>query len=144
MNELYRPGAFIGDGGTASVIKFEKATGLRLGRNGGTHEQKGRDRLPDLHLRVQLFSLAPCGIALNFLIIVKGQPRLSSQLLKVNYFLAIATLLTTFQHSFTTLLERNPDSFCRALCRESTFVKHFLLSFLRLDIFSFILYDFLL
>ena len=45
VSELYRPGAFIGDGGTASVIKFEKATGLRLGRNGGTHEQKGRDMI---------------------------------------------------------------------------------------------------
>ena len=45
VSELYRPGAFIGDGGTASVIKFERATGLRLGRNGGTHEQKGRDMI---------------------------------------------------------------------------------------------------
>ena len=31
VNQLYRPGAFIGDGGTASVIKFEKRTGLYLG-----------------------------------------------------------------------------------------------------------------
>lgn len=43
VNQLYRPGAFIGDGGTASVIKFEKKTGLRLGKNGGTHEKKGRE-----------------------------------------------------------------------------------------------------
>lgn len=45
INQLYRPGAFIGDGGTASVIKFEKRTGLALGRNGGTHEKKGREMI---------------------------------------------------------------------------------------------------
>lgn len=30
VNQLYRPGAMIGDGGTANVLKFEKATGLAL------------------------------------------------------------------------------------------------------------------
>lgn len=45
VDQLYRPGAFIGDGGTASVIKFEKRTGLGLGRNGGTHEKKGREMI---------------------------------------------------------------------------------------------------
>ena len=30
VNQLYRPGAMIGDGGTVSVLKFEKATGLAL------------------------------------------------------------------------------------------------------------------
>lgn len=43
--QLYRAGSFIGDGGTASVIKFEKTTGIGLGRNGGTHIQKGREML---------------------------------------------------------------------------------------------------
>lgn len=43
VDQLYRPGASIGDGGTASVIKFEKRTGLGLGKNGGTHEKKGRE-----------------------------------------------------------------------------------------------------
>ena len=43
INQLYRPGSFIGDGGTASIIKFEKRTGIGLGKNGGTHEQKGRE-----------------------------------------------------------------------------------------------------
>lgn len=42
---LYPPGALIGDGGTASVIKFEKRTGLGLGKNGGTHEKKGREMI---------------------------------------------------------------------------------------------------
>lgn len=33
VNQLYRPGAMIGDGGTASVLKFEKATGLGIARH---------------------------------------------------------------------------------------------------------------
>lgn len=45
VSQLYRAGSFIGDGGTASVIKFEKATGIGLGRNGNTHMQKGREML---------------------------------------------------------------------------------------------------
>lgn len=45
VNQLYRPGSLIGDGGTASVIKFEKRTGLGLGKNGGTHEKKGREMI---------------------------------------------------------------------------------------------------
>ena len=45
ISQLYRPGAVIGDGGTASVIKFEKRTGLGLGKNGGTHEKKGREMI---------------------------------------------------------------------------------------------------
>lgn len=40
VDQLYRPGAIIGDGGTASVLKFEKATGLGLGKNGNTHATK--------------------------------------------------------------------------------------------------------
>ena len=30
VNQLYRPGTMIDDGGTVSVLKFEKATGLAL------------------------------------------------------------------------------------------------------------------
>lgn len=40
INQMYRPGSFIGDGGTSSVLKFEKRTGLRVGRNGNSHLQK--------------------------------------------------------------------------------------------------------
>ncbi len=42
INQLYRPGSFIGDGGTASVLKFEFSTGVSL-NNGKTHEQKAKD-----------------------------------------------------------------------------------------------------
>ena len=52
VNQLYRPGSFIGDGGTASIIKFEKRTGLGLGRNGGTHIQKGKDMVKYLENKV--------------------------------------------------------------------------------------------
>jgi hypothetical protein len=52
INQLYRPGSFIGDGGTASVIKLEKATGLGLGRNGNTHMQKGREMLKYIETKV--------------------------------------------------------------------------------------------
>lgn len=43
IDELYRKGSFIGDGGTASVLKFEKRTGLNIGRNGNSHYQKAVD-----------------------------------------------------------------------------------------------------
>ena len=43
IKELYRGKSFIGDGGTADVIKFEQKTGIMLGRNGGSHIQKGID-----------------------------------------------------------------------------------------------------
>ena len=49
INQLYRKGAFIGDGGTASAVKFERATGLGLGKNGGTHEKKAAEMA--IHLR---------------------------------------------------------------------------------------------
>jgi len=52
VNQLYRPGSFIGDGGTASVIEFEKATGLGLGSKGNTHMQKGREMLKYLETKV--------------------------------------------------------------------------------------------
>lgn len=43
VDQLYRPGSFIGDGGTASALKFEKRTGINLGRNGNSHYQKTVD-----------------------------------------------------------------------------------------------------
>ncbi len=52
VNQLYRPGSFIGDGGTASVIKFEKTTGIGLGSNGNTHMQKGKEMLRYIEKKV--------------------------------------------------------------------------------------------
>lgn len=43
IKQLYRGKSFIGDGGTADVIRFEQETGIMLGRNGGSHVQKGID-----------------------------------------------------------------------------------------------------
>lgn len=43
IKQLYRGKSFIGDGGTADVIKFEQETGIMLGKNGGSHVQKGID-----------------------------------------------------------------------------------------------------
>lgn len=37
INQLYRPGSFIGDGGTASVLKFEKRTGEHVSQNPKGH-----------------------------------------------------------------------------------------------------------
>ena len=37
IDQLYRPGSFIGDGGTASVLKFEKRTGEHVSRNPQGH-----------------------------------------------------------------------------------------------------------
>ena len=41
ISEMYRPGSFIGDGGVASVLKFEKRTGILLSSKG--HYQKARE-----------------------------------------------------------------------------------------------------
>jgi len=43
IKQLYRGKLFIGDGGTADVIRFEKETGIMLGKNGGSHVQKEID-----------------------------------------------------------------------------------------------------
>lgn len=43
IQELYRKGSFIGDGGTASALKFEKRTGLNIGHRGNSHYQKTTD-----------------------------------------------------------------------------------------------------
>ncbi|MBR6364580.1 MAG: hypothetical protein IKS10_00565 [Lachnospiraceae bacterium] len=40
INQMYRPGSFIGDGGTASVLKFEKRTGQNIGRSQKGHYTK--------------------------------------------------------------------------------------------------------
>lgn len=45
INHLYRASSFIGDGGTASVLKFEFTTGIGLGKNGNTHEIKARETI---------------------------------------------------------------------------------------------------
>ena len=52
IDMLYRKGSFIGDGGTASVIKFEKRTGVATGRNGNTHMQKGKEMVRFLTKKV--------------------------------------------------------------------------------------------
>ena len=40
VNELYRAGSFIGDGGTADVIRFERETGVLPGRKDGSHDKQ--------------------------------------------------------------------------------------------------------
>lgn len=55
---MYRQGSFIGDGGTASVIAFEKETGIGLGRKGNSHLQKGREMLKYLEDKVSKENLS--------------------------------------------------------------------------------------
>ncbi len=43
VRELYHKGSFIGDGGTATSLKFEKRTGLNIGHRGNSHYQKATD-----------------------------------------------------------------------------------------------------
>lgn len=43
VKQLYRPGATIGDGGTADALRHEKATGQNTGSKG--HETKARERV---------------------------------------------------------------------------------------------------
>lgn len=43
IRTAYRKSSIIGDGGTADVRRFEKATGRNLGRNGATHAKKVDD-----------------------------------------------------------------------------------------------------
>lgn len=52
VDQMFRPGSFIGDGGTASVIKFEKRTGLNLGKNGNTHAQKGHEMVTYIRKKI--------------------------------------------------------------------------------------------
>ena len=46
IKQLYRPGAIIGDGGTADAIRYEKRTGVLLSKSG--HITKGQQRLQNL------------------------------------------------------------------------------------------------
>lgn len=41
IDKLYRKGSFIGDGGTASVLKFEKRTGLNVSKAGHIEKARG-------------------------------------------------------------------------------------------------------
>lgn len=43
VKQLYRGNSFIGDGGTADAIRFEKATGITLGKTPQDHMQKAQD-----------------------------------------------------------------------------------------------------
>ncbi len=52
INQLYRKNSVIGDGGTADIIRFEKATGKGLGHLGNTHIQKGREMVKYLENKV--------------------------------------------------------------------------------------------
>lgn len=52
IKELYHKGSFIGDGGTASALKFEKRTGVNLGNRGNSHYQKAVDMAKYLSNRV--------------------------------------------------------------------------------------------
>ena len=45
IDQLYRPGSFIGDGGTASALKFEYATQLGIGKNGNSHIKKATETI---------------------------------------------------------------------------------------------------
>ena len=46
IDQIYRPGASVGDGGLADAIKHEKVTGEKVG--GHSHMQKGKERLKNL------------------------------------------------------------------------------------------------
>lgn len=46
IDELYRPGSIIGDGGTADIIRFENATGILVSRAG--HIRKGIQRIKQM------------------------------------------------------------------------------------------------
>lgn len=59
IKQLYRGNSFIGDGGTADVIRFERQTGLMLGKNGGSHVQKGIDMAKYIENKILIQSLNP-------------------------------------------------------------------------------------
>lgn len=64
IKQLYRGNSFIGDGGTADVIRFEKQTGLMLGKNGGSHVQKGIDMAKYIESKILTQDLSPSDRAL--------------------------------------------------------------------------------
>ena len=45
INQAYRSGSFIGDGGTADVVRFERSTGLNIGSNNNSHVQKAKEMI---------------------------------------------------------------------------------------------------
>lgn len=52
ISQLYRPGSFIGDGDTASIVLFERRTGIGLGNNGGTHEKKAVEMIAHIRNKI--------------------------------------------------------------------------------------------
>ena len=58
INQLYRPGSFIGDGGTASVLKFEKRTGEHVSRNPQGHYIKAIETRKYLNNKVLVENLS--------------------------------------------------------------------------------------
>ena len=65
IKQLYRGNSFIGDGGTADVIRFEQQTGLMLGKNGGSHVQKGIDMAKYIENKILTQDLSPSDRALT-------------------------------------------------------------------------------
>ena len=59
MSQLYRPGATVGSGSTAAAVRFEAATGGRVG--GRTHAQKTRDSIRALKKWIEKNPTAPPG-----------------------------------------------------------------------------------
>ena len=64
IKQLYRGNSFIGDGGPADVIRFEQQTGLMLGKNGGSHVQKGIDMAKYIENKILTQDLSPSDRAL--------------------------------------------------------------------------------
>ena len=64
IKQLYRGSSFIGDGGTSDIIRFEQQTGLMLGKNGGSHVQKGIDMAKYIENKILTQNLSPSDRAL--------------------------------------------------------------------------------
>ena len=64
IKQLYRGKSFIGDGGTADVIRFEQETGIMLGKNSGSHVQKGIDMASYIENKILTQNLSDADIAL--------------------------------------------------------------------------------
>lgn len=64
IKQLYRGNSFIGDGGTADIIRFEQQTGLMLGKYGGSHVQKGIDMAKYILNKILTQDLSPSDRAL--------------------------------------------------------------------------------
>ncbi|MBQ6264291.1 MAG: hypothetical protein IJK60_02450 [Clostridia bacterium] len=59
IDQLYRPKSFIGDGGTADALRFEKSTGLNISRNNGNHYNKAIELKRNLSNKVMKEPLTP-------------------------------------------------------------------------------------